>query len=152
MRRTIESMMTAQAQMNSIGMQLQSQVAIIKVQGAMSKSTEIMKLVGNLIKLPEIQESMLEMSREMIRSGMIEDSVNEALDSLNGDEVEAQAQVEMDKILAELSIEVTGRASAVPTSVFTKVGGGVVAEAPAQVEEEEEDAEVKAMQERLQKL
>ena len=35
--------------------------------GALQKSGEIMKLINNLIKLPEVASSMQEMSKEMMK-------------------------------------------------------------------------------------
>ena len=36
---------------------------MIKVAGAMSKSTEVMKSVTSLMKIPDMQKSMMEMSK-----------------------------------------------------------------------------------------
>jgi len=33
----------------------------------MKKNTEIMKVVNNLVKLPELQQTMMEMSKEMMK-------------------------------------------------------------------------------------
>jgi hypothetical protein len=38
-------------------------VAMIKVAGAMSKSTAVMKELSNLMKVPEIQKNVVEMSK-----------------------------------------------------------------------------------------
>lgn len=43
------------------------QVAMVKVTGALQKSTEIMKLSNSLIKLPQISAAMREMSMEMTK-------------------------------------------------------------------------------------
>ncbi len=40
-----------------------------KVSGSLRKSTEIMKLSNNLIKLPQISQTMREMSMEMTKVG-----------------------------------------------------------------------------------
>ena len=36
---------------------------MIKVAGAMSKSTEVMKSITSLMKIPDMQKSMMEMSK-----------------------------------------------------------------------------------------
>ena len=40
-----------------------------KVSGSLQKSTEIMKLSNNLVKLPQISQTMREMSIEMTKVG-----------------------------------------------------------------------------------
>lgn len=41
--------------------------ALLKVTGALQKSTDIMKLSNSLIKLPQISQTMREMSMEMTK-------------------------------------------------------------------------------------
>lgn len=43
--------------------------AMFKVTGSLQKSTEIMKLSNNLIKLPQMSKSMREMSGELMKVG-----------------------------------------------------------------------------------
>lgn len=43
---------------------------MVKVTGALQKSTEIMKLSNSLVKLPQISHSMREMSMEMTKVDM----------------------------------------------------------------------------------
>ena len=42
-------------------------IAMVKVTGALQKSTEIMKLSNQLVKLPQISQTMREMSMEMTK-------------------------------------------------------------------------------------
>lgn len=44
-----------------------SAIAMVKVTGALQQSTEIMKLSNELIKLPQISQTMREMSMEMTK-------------------------------------------------------------------------------------
>lgn len=57
----------SKARMNSINMQLQHQLAMFKVTGSMQKSTEIMKLSNQLVRLPQVSGIMREMSAEMMK-------------------------------------------------------------------------------------
>ena len=77
-RKTIERIMTAKAQMNSVSMALQSSIALMKVQGVMSKSTDIMKAMRGLIGIPEVNATMQEMAREMERAGLVEEMIADA--------------------------------------------------------------------------
>lgn len=40
--------------------------AVLRVAGAMQKSTEVMKAMNSLVKIPEIQATMRELSKEMM--------------------------------------------------------------------------------------
>ena len=75
-------MLMAKAQINSVNMQLQTQAAMVRAAGCMKKSTEVMRRMNKLVKLPELQKTMMEMQREMERSGLIEEVVGDALDEL----------------------------------------------------------------------
>lgn len=44
-------------------------IAMVKVTGTIQKSTEIMKLSNQLVKLPQISQAMREMSMEMTKVG-----------------------------------------------------------------------------------
>ena len=46
-------------------------VAMVKVTGSLQKSTEIMKLSNDLIKLPKISATMREMSMEMTKVNIV---------------------------------------------------------------------------------
>ena len=41
--------------------------AMMKMAGAISKSTDVMKAMQSLIRVPEIQQSMMELSKEMMK-------------------------------------------------------------------------------------
>jgi charged multivesicular body protein 3 len=70
------------AQINSVSMQLQQNLgrfflffltpeATYKVAGAMKKSTEIMHMMNNIVKVPELQMIMMTMAQEMEKVGFI---------------------------------------------------------------------------------
>lgn len=42
-------------------------VAVARVAGALQKSTDVMKAMQNLVKIPEIQATMRELSKEMTK-------------------------------------------------------------------------------------
>lgn len=50
-------------------MMLNYYIAMVKVTGTIQKSTEIMKLSNQLVKLPQISQAMREMSMEMTKVG-----------------------------------------------------------------------------------
>ena len=48
-------------------MQMKAQASQLRIAGCLSKSTDVMKSMQQLVKLPEIQQTMMEMSKEMTK-------------------------------------------------------------------------------------
>ncbi|KAI3625331.1 hypothetical protein CBS9595_000692 [Malassezia furfur] len=115
-------LITSKAQLNSISLQLQQQLctipvltpAMFKVTGTLQKSTEIMKLSNNLIRLPQMSQSMREMSAELMKAGILEEMMNDTLDASalgeDQEELEEEAQEEVDNVLHELTDGKLGQA------------------------------------------
>ncbi|KAJ7626652.1 vacuolar sorting protein Vps24 [Mycena polygramma] len=107
----------SKARLESIGRQLQEQMATIKVTGSLQKSTGITKLSNLLIKLPQISQTMREMSMEMAKAGIMEEMLDETLDIEAEDELLDEAEGEVDKVLAELTDGKLGLAGSVATEL-----------------------------------
>jgi len=93
----------SKARLGSIGHQLSQQLAMMKVTGSLQKSTEIMKLSNSLVKLPQISQSMRDMSMEMTKAGIMEEMLDDTLNMDEDDELEEEADAEVDKVLFELT-------------------------------------------------
>ncbi|EXC31799.1 Vacuolar protein sorting-associated protein 24-1-like protein [Morus notabilis] len=66
-KKTVNRLHENKAQMNSISMHLGESDAIACTVGHLSKSSEVMKLVNNLMKAPEVAATMQEFSKEMTK-------------------------------------------------------------------------------------
>merc|ERR1711920_1012093 len=69
---------------------------------AMKQSAAISKMMGRLVKLPELQGTMMKMSMEMQKNGLIQEMVDDAMDDamgLDDDEVDD----EVDKVIMEMT-------------------------------------------------
>ncbi|KAG5515595.1 hypothetical protein RHGRI_036587 [Rhododendron griersonianum] len=105
-RRCVNRLYENKAQLNSISMHLGESVAIARTVGHLSKSAEVMKLVNNLMKAPEVAITMQEFSKEMMKAGIIEETVNEAVDSaLDSEDIEEEIEEEVEKVLTALAGE-----------------------------------------------
>jgi charged multivesicular body protein 3 len=106
----------------SVGNALTEQMALVKVAGTISQSTEVMKEVSSLLKVPQIQRDMMEMSKgeglsvfahhhhklelflptlcaEMMKAGLIEEMINDALDSaLDTEDMEEETEEQIDQV------------------------------------------------------
>uniref|UniRef100_A0A453JC91 Uncharacterized protein n=1 Tax=Aegilops tauschii subsp. strangulata TaxID=200361 RepID=A0A453JC91_AEGTS len=114
-RKAVNRLYENKAQLNSISMHLGEIVATTRTVGHLSKSTEVMKLVNNLMKAPEIAVTMQEFSKEMTKAGVMEEMVNDAMDSALDDEgMEEEIEEEVDKVLSAIAGET---ASQLPDAV-----------------------------------
>ncbi|XP_072177490.1 charged multivesicular body protein 3-like [Diadema setosum] len=140
---------SSKAHLNSVGMQMKNQLSLLRVSGALERSTVVMKAMQALVKVPEIQSTMMELSKEMTKAGIIEEMMDDTFESL--DDVDEEAtQEEIDKILFEVT---AGKLSEAP-SVSGELPGGAEAAAAGPESEEEEEAEgdLQEMQARLEAL
>ncbi|CAD6898786.1 unnamed protein product [Tilletia caries] len=152
-----ERLTLSKARLGSIGMQLQHQMAMYKVTGSMQKSTEVMKLSNQLVKLPEMTKVMREMSAEMMKAGIMEEMMDDTLDSgvlgEDEEELEEEAQGEVDKVLYELTDGKLGAAqSTAPLADLDAVGVEPSTESARRERDEEEKREMDRMQAALDGL
>merc|ERR1719312_235021 len=146
-RKSVNKLYAAKANINSVSMQMKNQLAMVKVAGSLQQSTEVMKTMQQLVKLPEIQKTMMEMSREMMKAGIIEEMLEDTMEGItDSDELEEEADAEVDKILFELTAGKLGEAPAAVKDTLP---------APAAVAEdvaEESEDDMEEMQSRLEAL
>lgn len=135
---------TSKAQLQSVQMQVTEAFSVRRIEGSLKAGTSIMKDVNTLIRLPELTGSMQELSQELMRAGIIEEMVGDALPNnelLENEDEEAESEV--DKVLSEV---LKGRLGA-PEQQVPKV--------PVEEEEEnieEREAELEQMRGRLEAL
>ncbi|KIY49259.1 vacuolar sorting protein VPS24 [Fistulina hepatica ATCC 64428] len=107
----------ARARLQSIGQQLTQQMAMAKVTGALQKSTDIMRMSNELIRLPQVGQSMREMSMEMTKAGIIEEMMDDTFAMDEDEELEEEADAEVDRVLFELTNGKLGQAGTVATDL-----------------------------------
>ncbi|KAL0460145.1 UNVERIFIED_CONTAM: Vacuolar protein sorting-associated protein [Sesamum latifolium] len=105
-RKTVNRLYENKAQLNSISMHLGESVAVARTVGHLSKSAEVMKLLNNLMKAPQVAATMQEFTKEMTKAGVIEEMVNEAVDdALDSEDIEEETEEEIDKVLTAIAGE-----------------------------------------------
>lgn len=105
-KKAIGRIHTSKAQINSVMMHMNNQLSNLKVMGAMEKSANVMKSMQNLVKVAEISEAMQELSREMMKAGILDEMLEETLEDvtdMDDEELDEEVQAEVDKILSELT-------------------------------------------------
>jgi len=129
------------AQLNSVVLQLQQQLSNAKIAGVLKKSTDIMKVVNNLTKIPELQKTMMELSKEMMKAGLIEEMMDDALETLDDEDIEEAADEEVERVITEITSGIKSKSPSVPVELE--------AETP---EDEQDEDDLEKMQQRLQAL
>lgn len=145
-RKAVNKIRTTKTQLNSVQMQMKNQLATLRVCGSLQKSTEVMQAMQGLIRVPEVAATMRELSKEMMRAGIIEEMLEETMDTMEDpEEMEEEAQEEIDKVLWELTQGTLGKA---PAAVTETPGTSTVIDEPV----EEDPEELREMQSRLEAL
>uniref|UniRef100_A0A7S3DDW7 Charged multivesicular body protein 3 n=1 Tax=Palpitomonas bilix TaxID=652834 RepID=A0A7S3DDW7_9EUKA len=139
-------MYSAKAHMNSVQMKIQEQMAQVKVAGAMQASGAVMQSMNALLRLPEIQASMRQMSKEMMKAGIMEEMMDDAMEGLDGEDVEEEAEEETQKVLDEILQGQIDRVGSVGRDQPRR------AKAAEKTEEEEEEESMDEVQKRLNAL
>ncbi|XP_041942159.1 charged multivesicular body protein 3 [Alosa sapidissima] len=149
-KRAVSKLYASKAQMNSILLSMKNQLSLLRVAGALQKSTEVMKAMQNLVKIPEIQATMRELSKEMMKAGIIEEMLEDTFEGMEDEEeMEEEAEAEVDKILFEITAGALGKA---PSKVTDALPEPEPQGATAASEEEEEEEDIEEMQTRLAAL
>ncbi|XP_067885235.1 E3 ubiquitin-protein ligase RNF103 isoform X3 [Heterodontus francisci] len=149
-RKVVSKLYASKAQMNSILMSMKNQLAIAKVTGSLEKSTEVMKAMQNLVKIPEIQATMRDLSKEMMKAGIIEEMLEDTFESMEDEEeMEEAAEMEIDKILFEVTAGALGKA---PSKVTDALPEPEPEGAAAASDEGKAEEDIEEMQSRLAAL
>ncbi|XP_030641769.1 charged multivesicular body protein 3 isoform X1 [Chanos chanos] len=149
-KKAVSKLYASKAQMNSVLLSMKNQLAVVRVAGALQKSTDVMKAMQNLVKIPEIQATMRDLSKEMMKAGIIEEMLDDTFESMEDDEeMEEAAEAEVDNILFEITAGALGKA---PSKVVDPLPEPEPVGATAAVEDEEEEEDIEEMQSRLAAL
>lgn len=109
-----------------------------------------MQAMQNLVRYPELAGIMRDMSKEMMKAGIIEEMLEETMDSLEEtEEMEAEAQKEIDNVLFEITDGKLGEAPVPPEDL---AAGGEKPTAEVEDAEDDDEEDLQEMQSRLASL
>jgi|TARA_B110000090_G_scaffold204789_1_gene251483 charged multivesicular body protein 3 len=101
-RKARDRLYTAKAQLNSVSMQLQTQMAMSKVAGALEQSSAVMHAMSNIVKLPQVTDACRTMAQEMMRAGIIQEMTDDMFEMLEPDDMEDEVEEEVAKVVQEI--------------------------------------------------
>eukprot|EP00668_Euglena_longa_P032395 GGOE01041711.1.p1 GENE.GGOE01041711.1~~GGOE01041711.1.p1 ORF type:complete len:216 (+),score=91.41 GGOE01041711.1:102-749(+) len=114
-RKAKNRLFTSKAQINSVRLQLEQTHAQAKMVGALQKNAEILALMNRLVRVEEVRETMMSLSKEMTKAGLIDEMVAETMESLDDEDLEEEADAEVAKVIDEVlgsrltSVQPSGR-------------------------------------------
>ncbi|KAG5191188.1 vacuolar protein-like protein sorting 24, partial [Tribonema minus] len=135
LRQTKTRMYEGKVQIHSVQMQLKNQLALVKVTGCLSKSTEVMQMMGKLVSIPELQATMTDLAREMERAGLTEEILGDAMEDTMGTN-EDEVDQEVEKVLAEITATTMAGAEEAPVGE-PQVQVAEQEQVPAEAEQED---------------
>ncbi|KAG6492916.1 vacuolar protein sorting-associated protein 24 homolog 1-like [Zingiber officinale] len=153
-RKAVNRLYENKAQLNSVSMHLGELVATARTVGHLSKSAEVMKLVNNLMKAPEVAATMQEFSKEMTKAGVMEEMVNDAVDTaLDSEDIEEEIEEEVDKVLAAIAGEtVSELPNAISKEKIKQPSASVKAEQQEAIAEGTDDEDLDEIRQRLARV
>ena len=98
----VERLFTAKAQINSVSMQLQNQVAMQTVTKAMGQSSQMMKSMQALVSLPDVRQAAMDMAREMEKAGLIQEMQDDMMEMMDPDDMDEAVKEEVDKVTIDI--------------------------------------------------
>jgi charged multivesicular body protein 3 len=114
----------------------------------MESSGELLKLMNGCMKTSTVASTMMAMSKEMFKAGVMDEMVSDAMGSaLDEPDMEEESEAEVQRVLQELAVD--------SVRVMPAAGRSRAAAQPQQLaapEEEEDAAEMSGLQARLDGL
>jgi len=107
-----ERIHVAKANMNSIILQLRHQTAQLRINGVLESSTSMMKSMNQLMNMSTISKNMGSLAYEMEKAGLIEEILEDTLDT---EALDDAVDEEVDKVIAELTMGVMKSVPAAPS-------------------------------------
>ncbi|ODV86511.1 hypothetical protein CANARDRAFT_27706, partial [[Candida] arabinofermentans NRRL YB-2248] len=155
--KTNERMNVSKATIDSIGFKLNEQQQLIKLKGSMSKSTEIMKQVNSLVNLPQLSSTVQELSKELMKSGIIDEMVDDILDTnIIEDEDEEEEDEEIELVLKSILNEDKDKSQSQTVTVDDKlpemISSPVLESSNGIEQDDDDDAMLANMRQRLSAL
>ena len=139
LRGTVARLAGNKANLTALSNEMTQMLAVSRAASTIQQSSQLMGTMNKLIKVPQLQQDMKAMAKEMERAGFIQEMVGEAMDSaMDSENIEEAAAEAVDQVLLEITGETLSQMSAVPTG---KVGGktAVAVETTGKQEENEDE-------------
>lgn len=149
-----ERMHVSRATLDSIELKLNEQQQLIKIKGSLQKSTAIMQDMSQLVRVPQISKAVQELSKELMKSGVIDEMVSDMLDSAEWEDEELDENEEIDDLLTDILGDKETAIVQEPSTPAAVQQDAQKAELAAAIEADDDDDEdlIQNMRQRLSAL
>ncbi|CAI4044887.1 hypothetical protein SKDZ_11G1660 [Saccharomyces kudriavzevii ZP591] len=147
-----DRMYTSRAQLDSVRMKIDEAVRMNSLSNQMADSAGLMREVNSLVRLPQLRNTMIELEKELMKSGIISEMVDDTMESVGdvGEEMDDAVDEEVNKIVEQYTNEKFKNVDHVPTIELPT--NEEDQEIPDEKVDEEADKMVNEMRERLKAL
>lgn len=96
-------MYTSKAQLDSVGMKIEEAFRMKMLSNQMADSATLMREVNSLVRLPQLQSTMIELEKELIKAGIMSEMVDDTMESVQGgvEETDEEIDEEVEKIVEQ---------------------------------------------------
>ncbi|CAH8463989.1 Charged multivesicular body protein 3 [Schistosoma haematobium] len=110
-KKAVARLYLALSQIDCVAMELRHMASMNKLTSGMQKSTTVMNAMSSLVKLPELQSTMQNLSKEMMKAGIMEEMISDTFEPIGSVEnTDDLVSAEIDKVLWDLTAGQLGKA------------------------------------------
>jgi charged multivesicular body protein 2A len=103
------------ATLDALNIQMGEALQNYRLAKTVKSSTKMMASMNKLVKLPQLEKTMKDMSREMAYAGFLSETLNEGVSgAVDMDDTEELADEAVDQVLLEITGETISQAASVP--------------------------------------
>lgn len=127
-------MYTSKAQLDSVGMKIEEAFRMRMLSNQMADSAGLMREVNSLVKLPQLQSTMIELEKELMKAGIINEMIDDTTETVqqgDNEEMDEEVDEEINKIVEQYT-----------SNKFDKVDNAPQTELPAAEEPTKQEEEV----------
>lgn len=145
-------MYTSKAQLDSVGMKIEEAYKMKTISNQMASSASLMREVNSLVRLPQLQNTMIELEKELMKAGIISEMIDDTMEAVDNDtEMEDEVNAEVNKIVEEYTTEKFSKVNEIPTTKVVE-DTATEEEIPEENIDEEANKMLNEMRDRLKAL
>ena len=111
-------MYTSKAQLESVGMKIEEAYKMKTLTTQMAQNTDLMREVNSLVRLPQLRNTMVELEKELMKSGIITEMVDDTMEMLDDDEeLDEEVNDEVNKIVEQYTSQKFAAVDNIPTEL-----------------------------------
>ncbi|CEP60838.1 ESCRT-III subunit protein VPS24 LALA0_S02e00782g [Lachancea lanzarotensis] len=147
-----QRMYISKAQLQSVGMKIEEAFRMQSLQENMASSAVLMREVNSLVRLPYMQQTMMELEKELVKSGLITEMIDDTMEMVEDEEAEDEADQEVNRIVEQYTSKKLDSVVGAPVSELPSESEPEAQIAPEDQIDDEADVMLNEMRERLKAL